>query len=59
MEEISWTDHVKNEVVPIVREERNIVPAIKRKNAYWIGHMSSGNCLLKCIIEGKIEEINR
>jgi hypothetical protein len=59
MEKISWADHVKNEVLPTVREERNILPAIKRKNAHWIGHMLSGNCLLKYIIEGKIEEMRR
>jgi hypothetical protein len=29
MEKISWTDHVKNEVLPTVREERSILPAIK------------------------------
>jgi len=59
MEKISWTDHVKNEVLRTVREERNILLAIKRKNVHWFGHMLSGNCLLKYIIEGKIEEMSR
>jgi len=59
VEKISWTDHVKNEVLPTVREERNTLPAIKRKNAYRIGHMLSGNCILKYIIEGKIKEMSR
>ena len=60
MEKISWTDHVKNEVLPTVREERYILPAIKQKNAHWTGHMLSGrNCLLKYIVEGKIDEMSR
>jgi hypothetical protein len=36
--EISWTDHVRNEeVLHRVKEERNIVHTIKRRNANWIG----------------------
>jgi hypothetical protein len=36
-------------------EERNIVHTIKRGKANWIGHILSGNCLLKHVIEGKLE----
>jgi hypothetical protein len=36
--------------------ERNIVHAIKRQKANWIGHIWCRNCLLKQVIEGKIEE---
>ena len=57
MEKISWTDCVKNEkVLHTVKEERNIVRVIKRRKANWIGHILHRNCLLKCVIEEKIEE---
>jgi hypothetical protein len=38
-----------------VKEERNIVHTIKRRKANWIGHILRGNCLLKHVIEGKLE----
>jgi hypothetical protein len=54
--EISWTDRVRNEeVLHIVKEERNILHTIKRRKANWIGHILRRNCLLKHVIEGKIE----
>ena len=53
--EISWTDHVRNEELRTVKEERNILQTIKRR-ANWIGHIVCRNCLMKHIIEGKIEE---
>jgi len=43
------------EVLQRVNEERNILQTIKRRNAYWIGHILYRNCLLKHVIEGKIE----
>jgi hypothetical protein len=57
MEKISWTDRVRNEeVLHRVKEERNILHTIKRRKANWIGHMLRRNCLLKHVIEGKLEE---
>jgi hypothetical protein len=35
--------------------ERNILNKIKRKKTNWIGHILRRNCLLKHVIEGKIE----
>jgi hypothetical protein len=53
---ISWTDRVRNEeVLHRVKEERNILHTIKRRKANWIGHMLHRNCLLKHVIEGKVE----
>jgi hypothetical protein len=47
---------VKNEeVLQRVKEERNILHTIKRRKANWIGHILCRNCLLKHIIERKIE----
>jgi hypothetical protein len=56
MEKISWTDRVRNEeVLHRAKEERNIVHTIKRRKANWIGHILHRNCLLKHVIEGKLE----
>jgi hypothetical protein len=56
MEKISWTNRVRNEeVLHRVKEERNILHTIKRRKANWIGHILRRNCLLKHVIEGKLE----
>ena len=56
MEKISWTDRVRNEEVLLrVNEQRNILHEIKRRNANQIGHILRGNCLVKHVIEGKME----
>jgi hypothetical protein len=37
MDEISWTDRVRNEeVLHRVKEERNILRTVKRRKANWI-----------------------
>ena len=53
--EISWTDHVRNEVLLIVEEQRNILHEISQRKANWIGHILCRNCLLQRVIEGKIK----
>jgi len=56
MEKISWTDHVRNEeVLLIVKEQRNILHEIRKRKASWIGHILCRNCLLQRVIEGKIK----
>ena len=56
MEKISWTDHVRNEDVLLrVKEQRNILREIRKRNANWIGHILRRNCLLRRVIEGKIK----
>jgi hypothetical protein len=56
MEKIGWTDRVRNEeVLYRVKEERNIVHTITLRKANWIGHILRRNCVLKQVIEGKIE----
>jgi hypothetical protein len=54
MEKMSWTDHVRNEVLHRVRDERDILHTINR-TANWIDHILHRNCLLKHIIEGRTE----
>ena len=55
MEKISWTEHVRNEVLLKVKEQRNILHGISKRNANWIGHNLRRNCLLQRVIEGKIK----
>jgi hypothetical protein len=46
----------KCEVLHRGKEERNILHTVKRRKANWIGHILCRNCLLKHVIEGKIED---
>jgi CRISPR/Cas system-associated endonuclease Cas1 len=47
---------VRNEEVLLrVSEQRNILHEISKRKDNWIGHISRRNCLLKEIIEGKIQ----
>jgi hypothetical protein len=56
MERIIWTDLVRNaEVLQKVKGDRNVVQKAKKK-ANYIGQNLHGNCLIKRIIEGKMEE---
>jgi inosine/xanthosine triphosphate pyrophosphatase family protein len=54
--EIGWTDCLKNEkVLQRVKEERNILHAIKCRKANYVGHILCRNCLIKHVVEGKIK----
>ena len=56
MEKISWTDHVRKEDELLrVTEQRNILHEVRKWKANWIGHILRRNCLLKQVIEGKIQ----
>jgi hypothetical protein len=56
LEKIICTDRVRNEeVLHRVKEERIILHTIKRRKANWIGCILRKNCLLKHVIDGKIE----
>ena len=43
------------EVLHGVKEERNIVQTIKRRKDDWIGYIWRRSCLLKHVIERKID----
>jgi hypothetical protein len=59
-EEISWTDHLKNEeMLQSVKEEMDILQTIKRRQANWVGHILHRQCNLKHDIEGWIEGAGR
>jgi len=56
MENISWTDHLRNEEVLLrVNEQRNILHEIRKRKANWIGHIMRRNCLLKQVTKRKIK----
>jgi hypothetical protein len=48
-------DLVKNEVLRRVKEEKNILETRKRKKVNWTCHILRRNCLLKEVVEGKLE----
>jgi hypothetical protein len=51
-----WTGRVRNEeTLHGVKEERNIVHRVKRRKADWIGYIWRSNCLVRHVIEGKME----
>jgi hypothetical protein len=53
---ISCSDHVRNEdVLLTVKEQRNILHEIRKREANWIGHILRRNCLLQGVTEGKIQ----
>jgi hypothetical protein len=46
LEKISWTECERSEVLQSVKEERNILKTIKRREANWVGHILRRHCLL-------------
>jgi len=50
---------VRNEIFHRVKEERNVLISMKIRKANWIGHILCRNCLLKHVIEGRIEMTGR
>jgi hypothetical protein len=49
-------DHVRNaEILLRVKEQRNILHEIRKREANWIGHILHRNCLLQKVNEGKIK----
>jgi hypothetical protein len=56
MEKVSGTNRVRNEGVSHrVKEERIILQTILRRKSNWIGQILHRNCLLKHVVERKIE----
>jgi hypothetical protein len=55
MEKTNWPDRVRNEILHGVKEERDILHKIKRGKGNLICHTSRRNCLLKHVIEAKLD----
>jgi hypothetical protein len=47
MEKISWTNHVRNEVLQNIKDKRKILQTIKTRKANWTGHILRRNGLSK------------
>jgi len=57
MGKINWTARMRNEeVLHRVMEESSILRTANRRKANWIDHVLRRSCLLKRVMEGKIEE---
>jgi hypothetical protein len=57
MEKISLTDHARNEEVLLtVKEQWDVLHEISKRKSNWIGHTLRRNCILRQVIEGKIQE---
>ena len=54
MEKISLADHGRGRVKR-VKEERNVLHRVQRRKANWTDHILRWNCLLKQVIEEKVE----
>ena len=50
-----WINVRNKEVLLRVNEQRNILHEIRKRKAYWIGHILRRNCLLQQVIEGKLK----
>ena len=46
---------MNEDVLLIVKEQRNILHEIRKRKVNWIGHILRRNCLLQRFIEGKIK----
>jgi hypothetical protein len=56
LEKICWTDHVKHgEVLLRVKEQRNILQEISKREDNWIGHILRRSCLPQQVIKGMIK----
>jgi hypothetical protein len=55
-EKIIWTDRVRNYVLQRVKGETDILCTLKKRKPNWTGHILRRNCLIKHVMEGKIEE---
>src|SRR6218665_1612063 len=55
MEKISWTEHISNEVLKLVEEERSLLTIIRTRQRNWMGHIMIRDSLQREIIEGRMD----
>jgi hypothetical protein len=56
VEDISWTNHARNEeALQRIKENGILLFTIERRKAKWTGHILWRKCLLKHVIEEKAE----
>ena len=55
MERVKWTDKIKNAVVlERMGEGRKVLELIKKRKINWLDHWLRRNCLLKDVLEDKV-----
>src|SRR6218665_3552917 len=42
IKKISWTEHISNEVLKLVEEERSLLTIIRTRQRKWMGHNERG-----------------
>src|SRR6218665_1316282 len=55
MKKICWTEHISNEEVLKLEEERSMLTTIRTRQRNWMGHIIRGDSLQREIIEGRME----
>ena len=56
MEKISWTEHISNEVLKLVEEERSLLTIIRTRQRNWMRHIMTGDSLQREIfLEGRMD----
>jgi len=51
MQKISWTDRARNQVLRVVKQERNILPRFYRRKANWIFYTLLRNVDLNMLLK--------
>src|SRR6218665_1253246 len=54
-EKISWTEHISNEMLKLVEEERSLLTIIRTRQQNWMRHIMRGDSLQREIIKGRME----
>src|SRR6218665_1393734 len=54
-EKISWTEHISNDVLKLVEEERSLLTIIGTRQRNWMRHIMRGDSLQREIIKGRME----
>jgi len=55
MEKISWANHVRNEVLQLVKEVRNILQTIITRRLTGLATFYVGNCLIIHVIAANVQ----
>ena len=56
MGKVSWMDKRTNEqVLGFMNDKRSLVKTIWDRKKNWIGHAVRGDCLMKLVLEGRME----
>ena len=60
LEKISWRDKIHNdEVFARIMEERCLIRTIRQRQKNWIGHMLTGDGLLRNVMQGRVKGTKR